>query len=67
MALNCTARALVAAQVRTMRVVGTLNSRAFAFTESMTSAKSISLRNRRLSTSIVTASAETEVAGKQSI
>lgn len=64
MALNCTARALVAAQVRTLRAVGTFNNRTLAFTESFGSAKAIALRNRRLSTSIVTASAETEVAGK---
>lgn len=64
MALNCTARALVVAQVRTLRYTGSLKVPNTPFFNSVVSAKAAALSQRRFTTAIVASAAEGEVAGK---
>jgi len=64
MALNCTARALVIAQVRTFRSSGSFNVHNTSFFNSFASAKAAALKQRRFTTAIVASAAEGEVAGE---
>ena len=63
MALNCTARAFVAAQVRTLKATGVYSNRTSALFQSIATPKALSLRqHRRFTPAIVASAADTEVA-----
>lgn len=64
MALNCTARALVVAQVRTLRSTMSFNVRSTPSFTSIESTKAAALKQRRVTTATVASAAEGEVTGE---
>lgn len=64
MALNCTSRALVVAQVPTLRSTVSFNVRSTSSFTSVLSTKAAALNQRRVTTAIVASAAEGEVTGE---